>query len=362
MDYRPGLEGIVAAKTNLSLVDGEQGKLIFRGYSADKLARQCSFEEVAYLLWHGKLPAQAELTQLKKQLQSARELPQRLKSLIDGLPENMEMMAVLRTAISSLGVEPEWPPSVGEAIRVTAVVPTILAYRYRRINNQEFVPPDKDLGHVANYLYMLKGNKPKDSHVKALNAYFILTAEHGMNASTFTSRVVASTQSDLFSALTGAIGAMKGPLHGGAPTGVIEMLNNIGSIADAENWLRKAIENGERLMGFGHRVYKTNDPRAEALKEVTADLKADDEWFALAGHVEKTAIRLLEEYKPGRRLYTNVEFYAAAIFRAVNLPEALYTPTFTASRVAGWSAHVLEQADNNRIFRPQSEYTGSMPS
>src|SRR5699024_964335 len=186
------------------------------------------------------------------------------------------------------------------------------------------------------------------------------TAEHGMNAATFTARVVTSTESDLYSAITGAIGAMKGPLHGGAPSGVLAMLNDIGSMNNVEPWLRKALDNNEKLMGFGHRIYKTNDPRSEALRNITNDLSADDEWFALANHVEHTAISLLKEYKPGRRLYSNVEFYAAAVFRAIDLPEPLYTPTFTASRVAGWCAHVFEQAGNNRIFRPLSEYTGPM--
>lgn len=359
MDFRPGLEGVTAVRTKLSSVDGENGRLIFRGYHADELARKHTFEEIVYLLWYGRLPGQNELESLKKQLQEARELPEHIIHIIDELPENMEMMAVLRTCISSLKANPEWPPTLEEAISITAVIPTILAYCYRALHHLAFVPPNHQLDHVANYLYMLTGKKPKAAHIRVMNAYFVLTAEHGMNAATFTSRVIASTtESDLLSAVSGAIGAMKGPLHGGAPTGVMAMLNSIGTIENAENWLREKLDKKEKLMGFGHRVYKTNDPRAEALRDVTKSLSGDDDWFVLARHVEDTALRLLEEYKPGRRLYTNVEFYAAAVFKAIDLPEILYTPTFTASRAAGWSAHVLEQAENNRIFRPLSEYTG----
>ncbi|KAB8127469.1 citrate synthase/methylcitrate synthase [Gracilibacillus oryzae] len=358
MNFRPGLEGVVAVQTKLSDIDGDNGKLIFRGYHADQLAKQYNFEEAVHLLLYGRLPEPLELRQLKDKLAKERQLSERLKNLMNDLPEEMEMMAVLRTCISAMESQPAWPPTVEEAIRIIAIIPSILTYRYRQVNNLDPIPPKQDLDHVANYLYMMKGELPKASHVRALNAYFVLTAEHGMNAATFTSRVITSTESDLFSAITGAIGAMKGPLHGGAPSEVMKMLHDIGTIDNAEPWLRKALENRQKLMGFGHRVYKTNDPRSVALRDITGDLSTEDDWFAIARHVENTAITLLEEYKPGRKLYTNVEFYAAAVFRAVDLPEMLYTPTFTASRAAGWCAHVLEQAENNRIFRPLSEYTG----
>lgn len=360
MDIRPELEGIVAVQTNLSHVDGKEGKLIFRGYPADELARQYGFEEIIYLLWYGEIPTQIERTHFKKTLQDARQAPQELTAIIKNLPEDMDMMEVLRTSVSFLGNNIEWPPKISKAVQITALIPTILAYRYRILHKMECIPPNNDLDHVANYLYMLTGEVPTDSHVKALNAYFVLTAEHGMNAAAFTSRVISSTESDFYSAITGAIDAMKGPLHGGAPTGVIAMLNDIGTMDNVEPWLRKTLNNNEKLMGFGHRVYKTNDPRSEALRDITGSMSSGDEWFALANHVENTAIKLLEEYKPGRNLYSNVEFYAAAVFRAVDLPKILYTPTFTASRVTGWSAHILEQAHNNRIFRPLSEYIGDV--
>jgi citrate synthase len=357
-----GLEGVNVAETEISLVDGKEGHLIYRGFWAKDLALQYQFEEVAYLLWYGTLPDKEELGNLKETLKNKREVPAYIRDLVDGLPYDMDMMSVLRTAISAMGrKEYQWQPSIDQAIELTALTPTIIAYRYQQLANTTFISPNPDLDHVANYLFMLTGNIPELAHVRALNAYLVLTMEHGMNASTFAARVISSTESDLASAISGAIGAMKGPLHGGAPSGVIQMLNDIRNKKNAEPWLRSVLEQGARLMGFGHRVYKTQDPRAEALRMITAQLSNQDPWFDLANHVEKTAIRLLEEYKPGRQLYTNVEFYAAAVLRAVGMPKELYTPTFTASRVVGWTAHVLEQAQNNRIFRPQSSYIGPTP-
>lgn len=361
MEYRAGLEGVPAAETALSLIDGENGKLFFRGWPAGELARNDDFEEAAYFLWHGRKPDTQESKAFKEAFKCHRHLPPHVKIIIDELPEDMEMMSVLRTVVSALGVDGRWPPTVDQALGLTAVIPTVLAYRYRKLNGRAFVEPNGNLNHAANFLYMLTGELPKDSHVRALNAYFVLTMEHGLNASTFSARVIGSTQSDLFSAVTGAIGAMKGPLHGGAPSGVIDMLNQIGTKENVEPWLRNALEQGTRLMGFGHRLYKTEDPRAAALKAVTSELSGEDEWLDLAHEVESTAIRLLEEYKPGRRLFTNVEFYAAAILRAVELPKELYTSTFTSTRVVGWTAHVLEQAENNRIFRPEAVYVGPRP-
>lgn len=358
MEYRAGLEGVVAAQTALSLIDGEKGILLFRGTPVQELAREYFFEEVAYFLWNGSLPNEEQLADFNKSLVRYRQLPEHLKKVLDELPDNMNMMEVLRTAVSALGIDAEWPPTVEEAVQITAIIPTILAYRYRSLEGKAFVPPRDELGHAENYLFMLTGGVPNEAHKRALNAYLVLIMEHGLSASTFSARVIASTESDLYSAITGAIGAMKGPLHGGAPSGVIHMLNAIGDKENAEPWLREALEKGNRLMGFGHRVYKTGDPRAEALRAVTSKLAGKNEWLDLAVHVEETAIDLLKEYKPGRRLFTNVEFYAAAVLRAVALPKELYTPTFTAGRVVGWTAHVLEQAENNRIFRPKAAYTG----
>ncbi|TCZ77723.1 citrate synthase/methylcitrate synthase [Paenibacillus albiflavus] len=357
-----GLEGVVAAETNIGLVDGEKGHLVYRGYWAKDLALGYDFEAVAYLLLNGTLPNESELDSFTKALSSNRELPAHVKAIIDLLPAEMEMMSVIRTAISSMGDSfTQWPPTIDQAIRIISILPTIIAYRYHQTANTAFVAPNPSLGHVANYLYMLTGKEPNTAHVRALNAYFILTMEHGMNAGTFAARTIISTQSEIASAISGAVGAMKGPLHGGAPSEVIQMLNEIGDISNAEAWMRDVLSSGGRLMGFGHRVYKTRDPRAVALREVTSHLIGEDPWFNFAFEVENTAIRLLEEYKPGRRLYTNVEFYAAAVLSAVEMPTELFTATFTASRVVGWTSHLLEQVAINRIFRPQSIYTGEMP-
>lgn len=264
--------------------------------------------------------------------------------VIEALPYDMDMMSQIRTAVSAMGVrEFSWKPTIDQAIRLSAVIPTITAMIYRRVNGKGMILPDMKLDHVANYLFMLTGNLPSNTHEKALEAYMILTMEHGINASTFTSRAISSTESDMVSAVTGAIGAMKGPLHGGAPTGVIDMLNEIKEKENAERWIRRKLENKEYLMGFGHRVYKTCDPLSEVLSAICQRIGQDDPWLHLAGYVVKMAIQLLEEYKPGRKLYTNVEFYAVAVMKAIDVPPELFTPTFTVSRMVGWTAHINRQ-------------------
>lgn len=357
-----GLEGVAVAESSLSLVDGSNGLLVYRNYWARDLAIEHTFEEVAHLLWYGHLPNQEELAALKQQLALHRVLPDYVKVALDQIPLDVDMMSVLRTGVSLLGTNGiQWPPALEQVIAVTAKFPTIVAYRQARLDQREPVDPRDDLDHTANYLYMLTGKEPHPAHVRALDAYLILTQEHGMNASTFSARVVSSTQSDLYSALTAAVGALKGPLHGGAPSEVTQMIEEIGTKENAEPWLRNALEKGERLMGFGHRIYKTTDPRANALRVVASELSQEDPWFDLATHVEQVALRLLEEYKPGRKLNTNVEFFAAAVMRSIGLSDSLFTPTFAVSRVVGWCAHILEQAQNNRIIRPQSIYTGQIP-
>jgi citrate synthase len=354
-----GLKGIVAAETAVSHIDGTEGKLIYRGYEIGDLTSRFSFEEVAHLLWFGKLPNDEQLQNLKSELIRNRELPLHIKSILDHLPEDMDLMSVIRTTISSEGVSSYgWKPTVSQAIRLTSLVPTIICYWTRLLDGKPFVEPSSELSHVENYLYMLTGDIPSKAHTLALETYMILTLEHGMNASTFSARVTASTESDMVSAATSAIGTLKGPLHGGAPSAVIDLLDEIRKAGSAEQVIRGKLENGEKLMGFGHRVYKTHDPRAVALKAKLLELVGEDEWLDLALQVEETAITLLEEYKPGRALYTNVEFYAAAIMKAIELNPALFTPTFTASRMVGWTAHILEQSEDNTIYRPQSVYTG----
>ncbi|MHC0036359.1 citrate synthase/methylcitrate synthase [Pseudoneobacillus sp. C159] len=359
-----GLKGIVAAETCISDIDGVKGKLIYRGYDIIEIAKSYSFEETAYLLWYGKWSNEAELLQLKEELVRNRELPSHIGQLIKSLPAEMDMMSVIRTCISAEGLSGyNWKPTVLQAIRLTALIPTIIAFRKRILEGKPVMHHRSDLDHAANYLYMLSGELPLQAHVEALETYMILTMEHGMNASTFSARVTASTESDLVSAVTSAIGTMKGPLHGGAPTEVIDLLVEMANRnREIEMVLREKLARGERLMGFGHRVYKTRDPRAMALKLKLSELVGNDPWFDLAVKVEEIGVKLLEEYKPGRLLYTNVEFYTAAIMKAIRMEPELFTPTFTASRIVGWSAHVLEQAENNTLFRPQSTYIGPVYS
>jgi citrate synthase len=352
-----GLEGIVAATTALSKVEGTAGRLIYRGYNIHDLATTTSFEEVAYLLWYGHLPNIAELTDLKSQLATQRTLPQSVLEVLHSIPPTAEPMDALRTAASAWGATTiKGKPTVEQAIALTARFPLFLAAFNAMRNGREILEARPDLGYAANYLYLLTGKLPEEQHVRALDAYLVLLADHGMNASTFTARVVASTESDIVSATVAAIGALKGPLHGGAPSKVKDMLNAIGTTENAESWLRSAMARGERLMGFGHRVYKTEDPRAEELRELAK--LADPQEFVLARKVEELAIALLEEEKPGRRLYTNVEFYSAVLLASVGLPGDLFTPTFASSRVAGWTAHILEQIGNNRLIRPEADYIG----
>ena len=353
-----GLEGVIVDTSSISLIDGNAGRLSYRGYDIHDLAENLSFEETAYLLWNGELPTKTQLADLKKQLSDERPLSANLKTLVKSLPTSADTLDVLRTVISTLGTGlPLKKPDISDAIAITAKIPTINAAFNRVRHGQEPMDPRPDLGHAANYLYMLTGQEPNPVKVEAFNKYLILLADHSMNSSTFTARVVASTWSDMHSAITAAICALKGPLHGGAPAPVLRMLQTIGKPDRAESWLREEIKEGRRLMGFGHRVYRTTDPRAEILRSI-ASSTADKNFFELAKHVEETGIRVLQEFYPRRKLYTNVEFYSAVVMHSVGLPPDLFTASFAASRSAGWSANVLEQVANNRLVRPEVEYTG----
>jgi citrate synthase len=353
-----GLEGVVAATTSISNVDGQAGRLAYRGYDIHDLAHATSFEEIAYLLWFGHLPTRAELSELQASLVKQRHLPAGVLSLLRELSPETAPMDALRTAVSAWGMytNVQGAPTIEQAIALTACFPLILATFHRLRQGLEPLESRADLGHTANYLYLLTGKEPQPEHVKGLDAYLVLLADHNMNASTFTARIVASTSSDLVSAVVAAIGALKGPLHGGAADKSQEMLEAIGTAENAEPWIRATLASGGRLMGFGHRAYKTTDPRAEELREMARH--ADPTGFAFARHVEELAISILEEVKPGRRLYTNVDFYSAVLLNSVGIPVDLFTPTFAVARVAGWTAHILEQAANNRLIRPLAEYTG----
>ncbi|TYS07407.1 citrate synthase/methylcitrate synthase [Bacillus subtilis] len=357
-----GLKGITCVETSISHIDGEKGRLVYRGHHAKDIALNHSFEEAAYLILFGKLPSSEELQTFEGKLAAERHLPEHIERLIQSLPNNMDDMSVLRTVVSALGENAyTFHPKTEEAIRLIAITPSIIAYRKRWTRGEQAITPSSQYGHVENYYYMLTGEQPSEAKKKALETYMILAMEHGMNASTFSARVTLSTESDLVSAVTAALGTMKGPLHGGAPSAVTKMLEDIGEKEHAEAYLKEKLEQGERLMGFGHRVYKTRDPRAEALRQKAEEVAGNDRDLDLALHVEAEAIRLLEIYKPGRKLYTNVEFYAAAVMKAIDFDDELFTPTFSASRMIGWCAHVLEQAENNMIFRPSAKYTGPIP-
>ena len=359
-EYVPGLEGIIAAQTEISQVDGANGRLVYRGYVIADLAEEMSFEEVAHLLWHGSLPKRAELDALTRELAGSRALTKPAKATLEALPADTDPMDVLRSVVSVQGVEHKLQkPTIPLAIHATASFPTILANFHRRTQGLKAVEPRADLSHAANYLYMLKGKDASPEIVQALNTYLVLLADHGMNASTFTARVIASTDSDLASCLVGAIGALKGPAHGGAPSAVMDQLEEIGTAENADHWMREARKNKVRFMGFGHRVYRTYDPRAKILKALCERL--NPKFYELASKVEDTALAILHEEHPERPQATNVEFYSAGVLQAIGLPKEFFPPTFAVSRVAGWSAHVLEQGSHNRLIRPQSEYIGPEP-
>jgi citrate synthase len=359
MTSAKGLEGVVVAATSVSHVFGEEGRLVYRGYEIGQLAGRATFEEVCHLLWNGHLPNRTELDTLNTAMRSRRSLPEAALVALRALPHTGGPMDALRTAASAVGaaLPIDGKPTYEQALTFTACFPTIVAAFHRLRNGLEPVAPDASLGHAANYLYMITGERPPEHHVRSLDTYLVLLADHGMNASTFTARVIASTESDLASCVTGAIGALKGPLHGGAPALVMDMLDAIGTAGNIKPWIDRTLDSHGKLMGFGHRVYKTTDPRAEILREM-ARQASTPEFFALAKGTEDYAIAELYRRKPDQRLYTNVEFYSAAVLNSVGLPRDLYPPTFAVSRISGWTAHVLEQLIGNRLIRPQSEYVG----
>jgi citrate synthase len=351
-----GLDGIVAATTRLSDVDGERGELVIAGYPVGELAEHASFEEATWLLWHGELPSARQLETFRAELAGERGLaPATLDLLRECARRGTDPMDALRMAAGTISLTSD------DAAAIVARVPTIVAAFWRLRRGSDPLAPRRDLRHAANFLYMLSGQPPDAERVRGLETYLNTVIDHGLNASTFTARVITSTGSDLVSAVVGALGALKGPLHGGAPGPALDMVFEIGEPSRAEAILRRKIESGEKLMGFGHRVYKVRDPRADVLAAAAERLftrGGDMSLYTLARAVEAAAIRLLEEYKPGRRLQTNVEFYTALLLHGLGLDVPLFTPTFAISRVSGWIAHAMEQRRANRIIRPQSEYAG----
>jgi citrate synthase len=366
-----GLEGVVVAETTVGDVRGLEGFYHYRQYSAVELARSRPLEDVWQLLFDGRLPATlAEREEFAARVRPRRAIPEAVRDVLPAIARagaTFVPLDALRTAVSqyagALGFRPSHDVDratlYDEALSTCAVVPTLVCALWRLRRGEEPIEPHPDLAYAANYLYMMHGEVPHEAHAAAVEKYLISTIDHGFNASTFTARVITSTGADLGAAVVGAIGALSGPLHGGAPSRALQMLDEIGTAERAESWLRAAVERGDRLMGFGHRVYKTDDPRSLMLREVAEALGGDK--MELARHIEATAVRVLDELKPGRRLYTNVEFYAGIVMDRCGIPRELFTPTFAASRVIGWCAHVLEQAADNRLIRPSALYTGPPP-
>jgi citrate synthase len=360
--FKEGLEDIVVSTSEICFIDGREGRLLYRGYDVDDLAAQSSFEEVVYLLWHGALPTRKELDAQFKALSATanRRLPPKLVTMLRQLPRKTTPMEVLRTGVSALSA---FDPDAGDnsrdatlrkATRVTAQMPTLVAAWERIRRGKPLVAPNPKLNLAANFLYMLTGKKPSDLAAKTFDVALILHADHEFNASTFAARVTAATLSDLHSATVSGIGALKGPLHGGANEQVMLVVEKIGSPKNADPWIRKAIADKMRLMGFGHRVYRVEDPRAKHLRRLASELgrQAGD---TSSVEILDTVARVVTEQK---HIFPNVDLYSGAAYKTMGIPTDQFTPIFAMSRVAGWAAHVLEQHANNRLIRPRAEYTG----
>jgi len=370
IEARRGLEGVVVAETEVGDVRGQEGFYHYREYNAVELAEKRTLEDVWHLLYEGHLPTVAEREAFAGETRALREIPPTVKGLLPAIAtagEHFVPLDALRSAYSLLAYALDFRSWLdidsaalrADAMQTSAVMPTLIMALYRLNQGLEPIDPHPDLPYAANYLYMLTGEVPEPGHARAIEQYLISTTDHGFNSSTFTARVITSTGADLGSAVVGAIGALSGPLHGGAPSRALDMLDAIGTPDKAEAWIRSSVEKGERIMGFGHRIYKTDDPRSLMLRGVAERLGGDMVDFAKK--VEKTVVDVLAELKPGRNLYANVEFYAGVVMDNVGLPRTLFTPTFTSSRVIGWTAHILEQAADNRLIRPSALYAGPPP-
>ena len=362
-----GLEGITAAATRIAEVDGQKGRLTLRGYDVGQLSGRAEFEEVAYSLWNGSLPNRAEYDALRAEIAGARTLPAPVLAALDQLAPHAEGMHVLRMGAAMLSVGDPDVDSLDltgakrRAARLQAQMSALVAHTWRIRNGRPIVPPKPEHGLAQGFLYMLEGVEPEPARVDGLNAYLVAVSEHGLNVSTFCARVAISTDSDMVSALTAAVGALKGPKHGGVPGPVLSMLREIGTPDETEAYVRAEMAAGRRIMGFGHRIYKVRDPRAALLSDAAekmAALTGDYELLTLTKSVEQTTVDVLSELKPGRELYANVELYAALILHAVGVPSELFTPVFAIGRTSGWTAHVIEQLEDNRIIRPNSVYVG----
>ena len=357
----PGLKGIVAATTRISDVMGEQGVLLYAGYDINELAGHVSYEEVVYLLWHNCLPTRVELEKLKSDLRAARTLPEPVVNFLGNAPKDASPMDVLRTGVSMLGLYDVAPVGsqtpeqlLPRAISLTAKVGVIVAYFHRARQGKSLPPIRTDLDEAAHFLYLLSGETPGPETVKTLDLAYVLHADHGFNASTFSARVTASTLSDIYSAICTAIGTLKGPLHGGANEAVIHMLQEIGSPEKVDAWVQGKFAKKEKIMGMGHAVYKVLDPRAPHLKAMAVKLTqelGETKWVEMSE-------RIAEIVKKEKNLNANVDFYSATVYYSLGIPTDLFTPIFAIARTSGWTAHVIEQMMDNKIFRPSSEYVG----
>lgn len=353
-----GLEGVVAAESSISsIIDGV---LTYRGLNIDDLAEQASFEEVIYLLWHGKLPTQSEVDELKKDLAHNSSLPNEVVDQMRLFPKDVHPMAALRTAVSSLALYDkeadvmEEEANFRKAVKIQAKIGSIVAAFARIRQGKEPIQPRTDLSFAGNFLYMLTGDEPSDVHENAFNTALVLHADHEFNASTFTARVTVATLSDVYSGITSAIGALKGPLHGGANEQVMAMLENIGEVDNAEPYILKALANKEKIMGFGHRVYKDGDPRAKHLRKMSkqlTEMTGEPKWYDMSVKVDEVVQR-------EKGLKPNVDFYSASVYYSLGIERDLFTPIFAVSRASGWLAHILEQYSNNRLIRPRADYVG----
>ena len=364
-DIARGLEGVTVAETRLSSIDGEAGELVIGGFPLAELAGHATYEETAFLLREDRLPDEAELDAFRADLASRRAIePETRETLRAAAEDGLPAMDALRmgAAAATLGDDAtEAGDPQSDSLTAIATLPTVVATYWRYRQGDEPVDPRDDLGHAANYLYMLTGEVPDEASVRGLETYLNTVVDHGLNASTFTARCIASTESDIVSAVTGAVGALKGPLHGGAPGPVLEMLIEIHESGDPETAVRERLDAGERLMGFGHRVYTVRDPRAAVLSDAAEsfyEASGDADFFESAREAERAGVEALAEHKPGRRLETNVEFYTAVLLHGIGVPRELFTATFGVSRVGGWTAHCLEQLEDNRIVRPRARYVG----
>lgn len=361
-DYAKGLEGVIANESALSKVEGLAGKLSYLGYDIDDLVENCNFEEVSYLLHRGKLPNATELSEFENKLRNDRELPPQIINYLKSLPNDANPMDVLRTGVSMLGIfdkradigEPNHAVNAEVALSIVAKTPVIVAYYHRIRNGLDLPPVRNDLSEAAHFLYLVNGEEPGDAATKTLDVAYILHADHGMNASTFSSRVTIATLSDLYSAMTSAIGTLKGPLHGGANEGVIKMLQEIGSEDAVDAYVEDCLVNKKKIMGIGHRVYKVLDPRAPHLQKMAVKLTeelGESKWINMS---ERIATIMRER----KNLNANVDFYSATVYYSLGIPTDLFTPIFAISRMAGWSAQVLEQLKENRLYRPLTKYVG----